>query len=178
METTGENGEKRWKIQFRCTELKFTWDELVAVYIGRRFFDPMKGTCLWAAMKSAMNKMERCLGEKVNDIERLASTIQLVPSGVGDYHSQTERIDDLNIAIEDHIRVRFNYQSIEDVKNGSNATPVTVEPYGMVWHEGGLYLIGWSHKRQAIRHWKLDRMQRVVLLHEKCQIPESFSLSN
>ncbi|MDO4558517.1 MAG: WYL domain-containing protein [Planctomycetia bacterium] len=176
-EEIGENGEKKWRIQFRCTELKFSWDEIVAVCMGRRFFDPMKGSHLWAAMESAMNKMERCLGIPIADLERLAGAIQPVPSGLGDYHRRRDMINELNQAIDDRQRVLISYRSVQDVENGIEASPVCVDPYGMAWYEGGLYLIGWSHKRNAIRHWKLDRMNSIVPLRETFVPPENFDFT-
>ena len=39
-------------------------------------------------------------------------------------------------------------------------------PYGIAYHHGSLYLVGWSPNHQEIRQWKVNRIEELHLVHE------------
>jgi predicted DNA-binding transcriptional regulator YafY len=46
--------------------------------------------------------------------------------------------------------------------------------YGLVYHEGRWYAVGYCHLRQALRVFRLDRMQQVTLREERFARPAHF----
>jgi len=54
-ETVEEFGRKRWRLDPAKTQpgLGFAFDEAVALYLGRRFLDPLAGTVFWDAAQRA-----------------------------------------------------------------------------------------------------------------------------
>ena len=63
-ETVGDHGRKSWRIVPAADQpgFGFTFDEAIALYLGRRFLEPLAGTVFWEAMSS--RKGARAGGEK------------------------------------------------------------------------------------------------------------------
>lgn len=172
-ERTVEHGRKIYRIPPGSHQIAFTISEIAAVCTSRRFLEPMQGTELWESMESVLSKMEMCLGQPLAHILEASAGIEPTTFGWGDYRESAKIIDILNAAAKAKRRVEILHQSCEEDKPMLKK----VDPYGIVSHEGSLYLIGYSHKSQGIRQWKIDRMSAATALREKFQPPPDFNLS-
>lgn len=169
-ETVGSQGLKTYRIKFEG--VSFTYDEVAAVYISRRFLEPMMGTQFWEATQNALRKMRSCLGtQAIRHLDRSVGLIEHTPFGRSDYQQLAPVIDDLHFAIEEKRQITILYQSLQETQPSTTQ----VDPYGLAFHDGSLYLIGFSHKRQAIRHWKIDRMKSVTVLNSTFRKPQDFN---
>ncbi len=77
--------------------------------------------------------------------------------------------------MEDRRRVLVSYQSQEATE------PIEQElgPQGFIWHNGSLYLIAWSARREEIRNYKVDRIQSAEIGSDlRYAVPEDFSLED
>ena len=79
-ETVGQHGLKRWRLDPTKTQpgLSFAFDEAMALYLGRRFLDPLAGTVFWDAAQRAFRKVRaHALGPGPQDTSTasLASSI-------------------------------------------------------------------------------------------------------
>jgi len=92
--------------------------------------------------------------------------------GVSDYTKKSELIDELMIGIEDKRAVFITYQSLRATE------PVTYDiyPYGLAYHHGSLYLIGFAPEHREIRHWKVDRVEAAELTPIHLNAPQDFDL--
>ena len=92
--------------------------------------------------------------------------------GVSDYSKKADLIDELMVGIEDQRAVFITYQSLQATE------PVTydVYPYGLTYHRGSLYLIGWAPDHDEIRHWKVDRIEQVEMTPVQFNRPADFDL--
>ena len=65
-ETVEEFGRKKWHIQEdkHAPGLAFAFDEAVALYLGRRFLEPLAGTLFWEAAQRAFKKIRATLGPR------------------------------------------------------------------------------------------------------------------
>jgi predicted DNA-binding transcriptional regulator YafY len=52
-----------------------------------------------------------------------------------------------------------------------------VEPLGVVFYGGAWYLVAWCRLRAAVRHFRVDRVQRLEVLGETCPPRPDFSLA-
>lgn len=173
MEEVTDSKIKKYRIKLQETNLSFTLDEVIAVYTGRRFLEPMRGSYLWEAMQNALQKMRQSLGTPlIRFLERSIGTFGRTEFGWSDYQGRGAMIDDLATAIENQQCVMILYQSLQD----SEASSTKVSPYGLIHHDGSLYLVGFSHKRNGVRHWKVDRMQGVTRMGEFFSSGEEFDL--
>ncbi|MDA1162302.1 MAG: HTH domain-containing protein [Planctomycetota bacterium] len=59
--TTGNRGQKQWRLEGRpeFESLHFDLGEIAALYLGRRFLEPLAGTTLWDAAQSAFVKLQK-----------------------------------------------------------------------------------------------------------------------
>lgn len=169
------HGKKKWTLcpDGRVPPLGFAFDEALALYLCRRLLDPIAGTPFWEAAQRAFRKIGSMLSSAARDyIQKLASFFYPTTTGVSDYSHQSELIDLLLIGIEDHRAVELTYTSLR----AQAPETYRVHPYGMIYHRGSLYLVGYSTKHKEIRHWKVDRMQRVEVTQETFQPPRDFDL--
>jgi predicted DNA-binding transcriptional regulator YafY len=174
-EVVGEFGRKKWHIDAGKAEpgMNFAYDEAIALYLGRRFLEPLAGTVFWEAAQRAFKKIRATLGvEALKYIDQFGTMFHQTLVGAGDYSKKAELIDELMVGIEDRKAVFITYQSLRATE------PVTYDiyPYGLIYHRGALYLVGRSPQREEICHWKISRIEAADVTTVHFQRPEDFDL--
>ena len=174
LEQTGKRGVKQWG--FDGDQIgnppRFSYDEAAALYIGRRFLEPMMGTFLWEAAHSALRKIRQHLGPRaVQYLERMLGTIRNTTFGWSDYSEKSDILDTLLLGCEERRQVTILYQSAEATESSRYA----ICPYQLIYHNGSLYVIGFSCKRNEIRHWKVDRISGATVMDIPFEIPADFN---
>jgi len=174
-ETVEEFGRKKWHIEEGKAEpgLNFAYDEAIALYLGRRFLEPLAGTLFWEAAQRAFKKIRATLGgEALKYIDQFGTMFHQTMVGAADYTKKAELIDELMVGIEDHRAVFITYQSLRATE------PVTYDiyPYGLIYHRGALYLVGRSPQRDEVCHWKVSRIEDAEVTQVHFQRPEDFDL--
>ncbi len=174
-EAVCDHGQKKWHLRDGHSQpgLSFTFDEAIALYLGRRLLEPFAGTLFWEAAQRAFRKIRASLGpEALKYVERFGEMFHQTLVGVSDYSKKAEIIDQLMIGIEDRKAVFVTYQSLQATE------PVTydVYPYGITYHRGSLYLIGRAPRHEEIRHWKIDRMEDAEVTPVHFNRPDDFDL--
>jgi proteasome accessory factor B len=174
-EVVGEFGRKKWHIDAGKAEpgLNFAYDEAIALYLGRRFLEPLAGTVFWEAAQRAFKKIRATLGvEALKYIDQFGTMFHQTMVGATDYTKKAELIDELMVGIEDRKAVFITYQSLQATE------PVTYDiyPYGLVYHRGALYLVGRSPQRNEICHWKVSRIEAAEVTQVPFQRPKDFNL--
>lgn len=174
-ETTGAHGRKTWRMKSGAEEpaTSFTFDEAIALYLGRRFMEPLAGTLFWEASHRAFRKIRASLGKTALDyLERTARVIHPTTVGSSDYSKKAELIDRIMMGIEERKAVFITYQSLQATE------PVTYDiyPYGFAHHRGSLYLIGHSPDRNENRHWKVDRIEEAEITKIPFHLPAGFDV--
>jgi proteasome accessory factor B len=175
IETAGQFGRKSYRIDPERNQpgMAFAFDEAIALYLGRRFLEPLAGTMFWEAAQRAFKKIRATLGkEALKYVDHFAAMFHQTMVGASDYSQKADLIDDLMVAIEDRRAVFITYQSLRATE------PVTYDiyPYRLTYHRGSLYLVGHAPQHDAIRHWKVDRIKVVKLEELRFNRPEDFDL--
>ena len=174
-ESIGERGRKNWKV---CgakdqPELAFALDEALALYMGRRFLEPLAGTFFWDAAQSAFKKIRACLGKSaLAYLEKIAGRLHHRVVGAGDYSKKADLIDALMQAIEDHKQTFITYRS----QQATEPVSYPVYPYGLTYFRGSLYLIAHSPDHDQVRHYKVDRVEDVDVTAMPFNRPGDFDL--
>ncbi len=174
-EIVGDHGLKRWRVDPAKTQpgLTFTFDEAIALYLGRHLMEPLAGTLFWEASQRAFKKIRATLGTSAQRyVEKFGTMFHQTMVGASDYSKKADVIDELMIGIEDRRAVFLTYQSLKATE------PVTydVYPYGLTYHRGSLYVIGWAPDHEEIRHWKVDRIEDAEATQLQFNRPEDFDL--
>jgi proteasome accessory factor B len=174
-ETTEDHGRKKWQVQVDRNQpgLSFALDEAIALYLARHLMEPLAGTMFWDAVQRAFRKVRATLGpQAIKYVGQLGAMFHQTKVGASDYTKKAELIDELMIGIEDRRAVFITYQSLRATE------PVTYDiyPYGLAYHRGSLYLIGFAPDHREIRHWKVDRIEDAEATPVHFQRPEDFDL--
>ncbi|MFO1043485.1 MAG: WYL domain-containing protein [Planctomycetaceae bacterium] len=176
LETSGDHGRKSWKLDTSpgIASLKFNLTELMALYLGRRFLEPLAGTNIWTGAQSAFKKIRATLGKApVDYLDKLSHVFHQTPLAAGDYSKHAELIESLLIAIEDRKIAGIAYQSARATE------PVSTEVYPLVmlWHRGSLYLLAHAPDEEKVKTYKVDRISNVNLSSHSFTLPEEFDAS-
>jgi proteasome accessory factor B len=156
-------------------ELTFAFDEALALYLGRRFFEPLAGTYLWDAAQSAFRKVQACLGRQaLAYLDKMCDRLHQTAGGASDYAGKGELVDALLQAIEERKTVLGYYQSLRSTE----CVEYELHPYGLAWHRGSLYLVAYSRDHDAVRHFKVDRFERVEPGNFPFAMPADFTLAD
>jgi proteasome accessory factor B len=175
-ETVHEHGRKTWRLHPAKTQpgLTFAFDEAISLYLGRRFLEPLAGTVFWDAAQRAFQKIRACLGAgALRYLDRFTAIFHQTTFGISDDSEQSDLIDQLVLAIEERRITQLTYQSLRSTE----PTSYDVYPYGLTYHRGALYLVGHSPDHNAVRHWKVNRIEHVELLELRFNPPEKFDLA-
>lgn len=170
-----KHGRKVWRLHPGCAPgISFTLDEALALYLGRRLLDPLAGTYLWDAAQRAFRKVRACLGTNaLNYIERLTGRVHATAVGASDYSAKAELVDELFRATEDRLQTIITYQS----QRSTEPVEYAVDPLGLIYHKGSLYLVAFSHDHDEIRHFKVDRIDEIEVGKLPFVPPEGFVLA-
>ena len=175
-ETVGPRGRKSWRCDTDhiLSGLTFTFDEVAALYLGRRFLEPLAGTLLWDAAQRAFRKIRSGLGnDALKYLEQLATAFHKTAVGVSDYSRRADLIDALMVGIEDCRILRVLYHSLR----ADAPTEVILHPHGLIYHRAALYLVAYVPAYEELRHYKVDRIRDVELLaNEHFQRIDGFDL--
>ena len=176
-EETGPHGKKRWSMvsEKAQPEISFTVDEAISLYLGRHLLEPLAGTLFWNAAQRAFRKIHASLGNGATEIlDRFSTLFHQTSRGTSDYSKKAELIDRLMIAIEDKRAVSIAYNSLRSTEPAS----YKIHPFGVIYHNHSLYLIGYSPSHDEIRHWKVDRVESVELTNAPFCLPDGFNLES
>jgi proteasome accessory factor B len=175
-EQNGHHGRKSWRLLTPAggAEISFALDEALALYLGRRFLEPLAGTYLWEAAQSAFKKVRALLGPAaLRYLDQMTANLHLTAIGTSDYSQQAELVDTLMQAIEERKAVILLYRSLKATE------PVEYEvcPYGLAYHKGSLYLVAHSRDHDELRHFKVDRISELEPGRFPFHMPADFDLA-
>jgi predicted DNA-binding transcriptional regulator YafY len=152
--------------------LSFSFDEAVALYLGRRFLEPLAGTAIAEASNTAFDKIRSTLGaSSIDYINQFDAFFHQTYQSIHDYSNRSDQYDAIRTAIEDRTVVDLLYQS--------NSAPAPtfrlIHPYSFVKHNNAIYLLAFDPAAQKIKEYKLDRIEDVELKKEKFVKPADFN---
>ncbi len=176
IESVGDHGRKSWKLDAApgVASLKFNLTEILSLYLGRRFLEPLAGTNAWIGAESAFKKIRATLSEgAVQYLDKLIDVFQQTPLAAGDYSKHAELIERLLIAIEDRKIAWIVYQSARATE------PVSTEvyPFVLLWHRGSLYLLAHAREDDKVKTYKIDRISDVEVTDLIFNRPQDFDAS-
>jgi predicted DNA-binding transcriptional regulator YafY len=156
---------------YKLPPLIFTAEEATVLYMGANLVGEVWGQTYKDAVTAVTAKLDNVLPDDLR--QDVASARQsLVISGLAarDYRPWEPTIHTLRGCIVGRRCVRIVYQdfSLEE-------TCRDIEPYALTFHGGLWYLVGFCRLRQAMRTFRVDRIQQVTPLKIPFTIPRDFS---
>ncbi|WP_311080747.1 YafY family protein [Paenibacillus polymyxa] len=159
--------------------LSFTAEEAVALLIGTDFVEQKFDTDYGIKAQTSRRKIEAILPESVRrEVSRVRTTIRLLAVGEGANHSEKTCLEKLRLAVLEKRKVRFGYSKRMPEADGNRQSVRVVAPYGLVLLRGSWVLIGQCELRQQLRHFRLSRMDELIVLEDRFQLPVDFHLQD
>jgi predicted DNA-binding transcriptional regulator YafY len=169
IDTEESSQGKVWKLRHNdkgIHRLNVSATELIALSMGRDLMLPLAGTQFWHGIEGFWNKVREQLPAGVWELfERYRRT--LLVSGVvpKSYEKHHGILKSLHRAIDEHRVVEIEYRSA-----GKPSSTRYICPYGIVVHQGSIYLLATLEPQSEdasaseLRHWKLDRFVKATPL--------------
>lgn len=158
----GVGGAYRLRPGFRLPPLLLTNEEAFALSLGLRALHQIGLAAFAPATEGALAKLGRVLPEALRESIRTVEEVVAVEPGPWVVLTSVECLSQAASAIRSRRRIRFVYQSHNEITSNRE-----IEPYGLVHTDGRWYLIGHCLSRQALRTFRLDRVTHLEL----CTVP-------
>lgn len=90
--------------------------------------------------------------------------------GARDYSRSAAHLTELQRALLHQYRIRLSYAK----KNKGEPDQYQVDPYTLIFHKGGIYLLGNAHNRSALRLFALERICGVEVTRQRFEISKEY----
>lgn len=168
---TGEAGQGyRLMKGFRLSPLMFNEEELAALLVGARMVQTWTDKSLARAAHQAMAKIEHVIPEHLKpELERQEIMVPAFPFSP----AVSEVLEVLRGAIKQQRKVYFDYRRKDDGQSTRTVHPLGLFYWGKVWT-----LVAWCELRVDFRHFRLDRMSKLVGLEDRYELVEGRTLQD
>lgn len=166
----GPCGGYRLRPGFRLPPLMLSGDEAVAAALGLLATQRLGVRAVDPAATSALAKLQRVLpDEPARQVRALEQALGFTTPPARAEEVDPDVLAALGAGVGERRRLRIRYrpQSGEDSERA-------VDPYGVVFHAGRWYMVGYDHLREDLRTFRVDRMAEVTRSGEAFRPPEDF----
>ena len=149
--------------------LMFNNAEALALVMGLLAIRAFQLPIETAAIEGALAKIERVMPEALLDQVRALQTA-IMFSASPPTLLQPGFVSLLSVAVQKEQRVYLHYLAF----NGDSSAG-TFDPYGIVYHMGYWYTVGFCHLRQDLRTFRIDRIVAIEALDQPFERPADFN---
>jgi len=151
--------------------ITFTLPQLMSLYLLRSLGVYLAGTPFRDEIEELFRVITSILPDRyAAHLERITRVSLPILHGARDYSAATEYFEDLQRALLHQSRVRLRYAK----KGGDRHDVYEIDPYTLVFHKGGVYLLGYAHNREAMRLFALERVRGIEVTRQRFEIPASY----
>ncbi|GCE29962.1 transcriptional regulator [Dictyobacter alpinus] len=167
----GRYGAYRLRPGYKLPPLIFTEDESLALTLSLLLARQAGLAAAEPAFEGLLAKVERVLPEATRTRIQAVEQTVIFESSSAHASPSALAVTVLSLAVQTRQRVCLRYRSAH-----AQATERIFDPYGVVYHEGFWYTIGYCHLRQGQRLFRLDRISQVEILKETFLYPADFQV--
>ena len=158
---------------YKLPPLVFPPEEAVALYLGTSLVSEMWGRLYQESAQGALAKLENVLpDEQRNEVAWARRSLVATGMQRADLSALGPTLEKLRRAAREQQLVNMHYQST----TGDKVTERQVDPYALVYRGGWWYLVGYCHLRDALRTFRVDRIQGLETLSQTFQMPDDFEV--
>ena len=165
----GRYGAYRLRPGYKLPPLIFTEDESLALTLSLLLARENGLAQTSPAVESVLAKVERVLPQTTRARIQAVEQTVIFERGSLAATPSASTVTVLSSAVQTRQCVRLQYRSAR-----SEVTERVFDPYGVVYHAGLWYTIGYCHLRQGQRLFRLDRIQQVEVTSEAFSFPVNF----
>jgi len=165
----GRHGGYCLRPGFKLPPLMFTDDEALALTLGLLTARRLGLAAVAPAVEGALAKVERVLPVPLQGrVRAVQETVALaLPLPMGTPTGETVAM--LSMAAREGRRAWIRYRTWQEQE-----TERTIDTYGLVYHGGRWFAVGYCHLRQDLRVFRLDRVAQAELRDETFARPTDF----
>jgi len=171
-----ESGKRYWRMPhdfFRTGPLVLSLTEALSLHLAQRLIEPLAGTHFAEGLGTVLQKIRGLVPQRALDhFAGLDEVLHVRPGGETDYSAHAGTIRALADAVRTGRTVQMTYRSLWR----GEEYETRCDPYGLVYYEGDLFLVGHSRRAGAIRLFKVTRIAQVVETDARFDRPEDFRL--
>lgn len=153
-----EFGKRFWSIPhdfFRSGPLVLSLTEAISLHLAESLLAPLSGTYLAEGLQTLLEKVRSLMPQKALDyFAALDETIHVRRTGITDYSAVTKSIRIVVDAVRERRTIEVDYRAVWR----GDEYRTRFDPYGMVYYDGDLFVVGRSHRAGAIRIFKMTRI--------------------
>jgi len=155
----------------RALPLKLTLGELAALVMSRHLLAPLGLSVLGPEVASAFDKIQHVLSrDALKVLDQIRDRLGVRPTGAKLQAPAAEHLPKIHQALAEHRTLKTRYYSA----SRDSVDERRIDPYHLTLHDGGLYLVGHCHLRDALRIFAVERMRTVELTLRRFDVPASF----
>lgn len=153
--------------------LPLSLSEIVALLVTHDVAATDAGSPFGPAVASVFTKFRALLSPRaLSLIDRMRSAVAVRVPSSKPQSGATDWLRALQSALLERRSLHIRYYSM-----GREAeTERRVDPYNLTYFNGGLYLVGYCHMRQAVRTFAVERIRSIDLLAETFTAPPDFKV--
>jgi predicted DNA-binding transcriptional regulator YafY len=163
------DGKKYWTLEQRAfrrlTDTGFTLAELSALYFSRTLVESLSGTPFERDVRSAFDKLAAALTPGMKQfLDRMPLVMQAkAEPGAQATAPRTAEVAKLVEATMQHRQVTMRYHSF----SSNREKTYLLEPYRLLFGQGGLYVIGMVPEYGELRTFAVDRIAQISLTEDR-----------
>jgi predicted DNA-binding transcriptional regulator YafY len=158
---------------YKLPPLLFTAEEATVLYMGANLVREVWGRTYEDAVTAVTAKLDNVLPDDLRqEVARARQSLVVGGLTARDYRPWEATIHKLRQCIGDRRCALLSYRAFAR----QDDTDRVVEPYALTLQWGLWYLVGFCHLRQALRTFRVDRIQEVRPLEEHFSMPRDFSV--
>ncbi len=169
--TRGPGGYYRLKPGFRIPPLMFDPDEALAVSIGLDALGSIGLGTIAPAAEGAKAKLERVLPLELRERVNAVRTAMVLERPRRTVDADSGILSTLAMGVYQRRCARIAYQ-----RQDGRATVRTIEPYGVMLHDGRWFLGAYCTLRRGQRLFRVDRIASIELERETFDPPQAFDM--
>jgi predicted DNA-binding transcriptional regulator YafY len=155
--------------------LTFSTDEATVLLLGSDFVGGHVDAQYRAAAESAGRKITAVLPARLQEeVAYLQRHMRFVPATGAGGDVEEVYLRQVRQAMLAHQTLRFRYHTRYRTPDAPAPAWRDADPYGLVHMGGAWYMTGFCHVRQAIRHFRLDRVDAMEVLDRSFTRPPGF----
>src|ERR1700689_2259699 len=170
VEVVSAGGERKLRLVSSMKAAEASSYQVALLYFSMTVLKFLEGTVLKEGVEGLWEKVYRNLSltqqTRLSDLERKFYAVPYAPK---DYTDFTEQLDVILRALPDQSRLTVDYASPT-----SEAHEQDFDPYSLIAYRGGLYLLGHSHRSNAIIYLAVERIRTVEFIREPDGTPMRF----
>jgi predicted DNA-binding transcriptional regulator YafY len=166
----GRYGGYRLRPGYKLPPLMFNEEEALAVTLGLMAARWLGLSATAPATEGALAKVERVLPLQVGErIRSLQETIGFTQRPRQAIPAAADLLLTLSTATQQQRRIWMRYQAADGAESERE-----MDPYGLVFHYGRWYLVGFDHRSHEMRVFRVDRTLAVEPREQAFQRPPDF----